>query len=93
MGFFKFLFFIKGGELRVTRTFGQNVPGDGVGDCREDPVQFAQRRLAIVLPPRDAVDEGGVEDALQKGAGAEPGKKKWQKSELTRLHCATRFSC
>lgn len=34
----------------------QHVPGDGVSDGREDPVEFAERRLAVVKATRNLLD-------------------------------------
>mmetsp|Transcript_9983 Transcript_9983/g.37715 ORF Transcript_9983/g.37715 Transcript_9983/m.37715 type:complete len:424 (+) Transcript_9983:5891-7162(+) len=36
---------------------GQGVPGDGVRDGGEDPVQLPKRCLPVVQPPRDLVNE------------------------------------
>ena len=36
---------------------GQHVPGNGIGDSSEDPIELPQRSLSVSLLARDAVNE------------------------------------
>ena len=47
---------------------GQHVPGNGVCDGREDPVQLSKRRLAVCLLARDAVNGTMPEQELDNHA-------------------------
>lgn len=38
----------------VVLTSGQHVPGDGVGDGCEDPVEFSERSASVVEPAGDS---------------------------------------
>mmetsp|Transcript_21798 Transcript_21798/g.47157 ORF Transcript_21798/g.47157 Transcript_21798/m.47157 type:complete len:110 (+) Transcript_21798:336-665(+) len=41
----------------------QHVPGNGVGNGGEDPIQLPQRSLPIVDLAGDGIDSGGIEQA------------------------------
>lgn len=63
------------GNQRVSiLTSWQNVPGDGISDGGEDPVEFAKGRLTVVLPPWNLVDQVTVQDVLQQRSRAEPAE-------------------
>lgn len=75
-----------------TRTLGQYVPGDGVGDGREDPVELPQGRLAVVLAPRDLVDHIRVKNVLQQRARAEPDRHKRDGDGILSIVSGSRMS-
>ena len=63
-------------EQALEERAGQHVPGNGVGDGGEDPVQLAQRRLAVSLLAGDAVDQLlGQALVPQQAARAEPAQR------------------
>ena len=54
---------------------GQGVPGDGVSDGREDPVELPQGGLAVRLLAGDAVDQVPSQPlAAEQALGTEPAQ-------------------
>ncbi len=54
---------------------GQHVPGNGVSDGREDPVELSQGSFAVCLLARDAVNQLLGQPLLpHETAGAEPAQ-------------------